>query len=120
MGTMVLIILGDGVVASTLLSKSKGENGGWLAITAGWGFAVMAGIFTAMACGSTDAHINPAITVGLAIVSGDYSKVPTYISAQIAGGFAGAVLVWLAYWSHWPGQRMLRQSAEFFHDSGHT
>jgi glycerol uptake facilitator protein len=101
MGTMVLIVMGDGVVAGTLLSKSKGENGGWLAITAGWGFAVMAGIFTAMACGSTEAHINPAITVGLAILSGDYSKVPTYIPAQIAGAFAGAVLVWLAYLSHW-------------------
>jgi len=105
MGTMVLITMGDGVVASTLLSRSKGENGGWLAITAGWGFAVIAGIFTAMACGSTDAHINPAITVGLAIISGNYSKVASYIPAQIAGAFAGAVLVWLAYWSHWAGTK---------------
>jgi glycerol uptake facilitator protein len=100
---MVLIILGDGVVASTLLDKSKGTGGGWFAITAGWGFAVMAGIFTAMACGSTDAHINPAVTVGLAIINGDFSKVLTYIPAQIAGAFVGAVLVWLAYWGHWRG-----------------
>lgn len=114
MGTMVLITLGDGVVASTLLSKSKGENGGWLAITAGWGFAVIAGIFTAMACGSTDAHINPAITVGLAITSGDFSKVASYIPAQIAGAFAGALLVWLAYWSHWPGTKDMEAKRGIF------
>lgn len=103
MGTMVLIILGDGVVASTLLGRSKGESGGWLAITAGWGFAVFAGIFTAMACGSADAHINPAITVSLAVITGDSSKLLPYITAQVAGAFAGAVIVWLAYWSHWSG-----------------
>lgn len=101
MGTMILIVMGDGVVAGTLLHKSKGENGGWLAITTAWGFAVLAGIFTAIACGSSDAHINPAITIGLAIASSDYSKVSTYVPAQIAGAFAGAVLVWLAYWRHW-------------------
>ncbi|MGC2661911.1 MAG: MIP/aquaporin family protein [Bryobacteraceae bacterium] len=103
MGTMVLIILGDGVVASTLLGGSKGEQGGWLAITAGWGFAVMAGIFTAMACGSADAHINPAVTIALAVVTGDTSKLLPYIIAQLAGAFVGAVIVWLAYWSHWSG-----------------
>jgi len=102
MGTMVLILLGDGVVAGVLLRKSKAENAGWLAITAGWGFAVLCGIFTAIACGSPDAHINPAVTLGLAIATGNYSKLPGYIPAQVAGAFAGAVLVWLAYWAHWP------------------
>jgi glycerol uptake facilitator protein len=101
MGTMVLILLGDGVVAGVLLKKSKSENAGWLAITAGWAFAVLSGIFTAIACGSPDAHINPAITLSLAIASGDFSKVLPYFGAQVAGAFVGAVLVWLVYWSHW-------------------
>ena len=71
MGTMVMILLGDGVVADVLLKHSKAEGGGWLAITTGWAFAVMAGIFTAVACGSPDAHLNPAITLAFAIQSGN-------------------------------------------------
>jgi glycerol uptake facilitator protein len=102
MGTLVLILLGDGVVAGVLLKKSKAESAGWVAITAGWGFAVLAGIFTAMACGSPDAHINPAITLSLALITGNFSKVLPYVSAQLIGAFMGAVLVWLTYWSHWP------------------
>ncbi len=101
MGTMILILLGDGVVAGVLLHKSKAENAGWMAIAAGWGFAVLCGIFTAIACGSPDANINPAVTLGMAIVTGDYSKLAGYIAAQVAGAFAGAALVWLAYWEHW-------------------
>ena len=67
MGTLVLILLGDGVVAAVLLKKSKAENSGWIVITAGWAFAVMCGIFTAVACGSPGAHLNPAVTLGVAL-----------------------------------------------------
>ena len=69
MGTMVLILLGDGVVANVLLKKSKGEGSGWIVITTGWGLAVMAGIFTAIACGSSAAHINPAVTLAVALLN---------------------------------------------------
>ena len=73
-GTFILILLGDGVVAGVLLKRSKGENAGWFAITAGWAFAVLAGVFTAMACGSADAHLNPAVTLSAAVASGDFHK----------------------------------------------
>lgn len=100
LGTMVLILLGNGVVAGVLLKKSKGEGAGWIAVTTAWGFAVMAGVFTAVACGS-EGHLNPAVTVGAAVVSGDFSKVAWYIAAQMAGALAGACLVWLHYLPHW-------------------
>lgn len=101
MGTLVLILLGDGVVAAVLLNKSKAQNAGWIVITAGWAFAVMAGVFTSIAFGSSDAHLNPAVTLGFAISSGDYSKLITYIPAQFIGAFIGAVLVYLHYLPHW-------------------
>lgn len=101
MGTLVLILLGNGVVASVLLKRSKAEGAGWIVITAGWCFAVLAGIFTATACGSSDAHINPAVTLGFAIATRNYSKLLPYISAQMLGAFTGAVLVWLHFWPHW-------------------
>jgi glycerol uptake facilitator protein len=101
MGTLVLILLGDGVVANVLLKRSKAEGAGWMVITSGWCFAVMAGVFTAIACGSKDAHINPAVTVGFAISSGNYHKVVPYIAAQMLGAFTGAVLVWLHFLPHW-------------------
>ena len=69
MGTMVLVLLGDGVVANVLLKKSKGEGAGWIVIATGWGLGVTAGIFTAIACGSPGAHINPAVTLAVAIIS---------------------------------------------------
>ena len=100
-GTAILILLGDGVVAGVLLKGSKGENAGWLAITAGWAFAVVAGVFTAIACGSRDAHLNPAVTLGFAMVTGDFSKVVGYSLAQLAGAFVGAVVVWVHYGPHW-------------------
>ena len=96
MGTMMLILLGDGVVAGVLLKKSKAENSGWMVITAGWAFAVLCGIFTAILFGSKDAHINPAITLAFAISNHDAKLVP-YATAQVAGGFCGAALVWLFY-----------------------
>jgi glycerol uptake facilitator protein len=101
MGTMVLILLGDGVVANVLLKKSKGENSGWIVIATAWGMAVVAGICTAVACGSSGAHINPAITLAVAILSKNWSNVGFFWLAQILGAFAGATLVWLVYLPHW-------------------
>lgn len=101
-GTMFLIILGDGVVANVLLNKSKGENSGWIVITTGWAFAVMVGVFVSGLFGSPAAHINPAVTVGLA--AGGYfpwGDVPLYILAQVIGAFLGGVIVWLTYFRHW-------------------
>src|SRR5919201_6220385 len=95
MGTMVLILLGDGVVANVLLKKSKGENSGWIVIATAWGMAVVAGICTAVACGSPGAHINPAITLAVAVLSGKWSNVPWFWAAQLLGAFVGAVLVWI-------------------------
>lgn len=101
MGTMVLVLMGNGVVAGTLLRGSKGENAGWLAVTTGWALGVMTGVFTAIACGSPDAHLNPAVTLGFAVSTGDFSKLAPYVAAQMLGGLAGAALVWLHYLPHW-------------------
>ncbi len=85
MGTAVLILLGNGAVANVLLKKSKGEGGGWIVISAGWAFAVLCGVLTAIACGSSDAHLNPAVTLGFAVVSGDFAKFVPYVLAQMLG-----------------------------------
>ena len=100
-GTLVLILLGDGVVANVLLKRSKAEGAGWMVITTGWAFAVLCGIFTAVAFGSPDAHINPAVTLASAIMSGNFSKIAPYWSAQFLGAFVGATLVWLYFFPHW-------------------
>jgi glycerol uptake facilitator protein len=99
-GTLVLILLGNGVVACALLKKSYGEGSDWMVITTGWGFAVICGVLVALVIGS-DAHINPAITVGVSIATGDWSQAPMYIAAQMLGAMAGALLVWLHYIPHW-------------------
>ena len=99
-GTMILIILGCGVNAGNSLKKTYNSHTGWLLITIAWGFSVTIAIY---AVGNVSgAHINPAVTVGLA-VAGDFpwAKVPGYITAQFIGGFIGAVLVWLHYLPHW-------------------
>jgi glycerol uptake facilitator protein len=101
LGTMVLVLLGNGVVAGVVLKRSKAEASGWMVITAGWAFAVMAGVFTAIACGSSDAHLNPAVTLGFAVRAGDFGKVAPYIGAQMLGAVVGATLVWLHYLPHW-------------------
>lgn len=101
LGTMMLILLGDGVVAGVLLKRSKSEASGWMVITAGWAFAVMAGVFTAIACGSEDAYLNPAVTVGFAIRGANFTKVAPYVAAEVLGAFVGAALVWLHYLPHW-------------------
>ena len=101
MGTLILVLLGDGVVAGVLLKRSKAENSGWIVIATGWGFAVLCGIFTALLFGSKAADINPAVTLAFAVESGNYATLLPYIAAQMAGGFCGAVLVWLFYLPHW-------------------
>jgi glycerol uptake facilitator protein len=101
LGTMILILLGNGVVAGVLLKKSKAEASGWIVITAGWAFAVMTGVFTSIACGSSDAHLNPAVTLGFAVRAGNFAKVGPYFAAQMLGALVGAMLVWLHYLPHW-------------------
>jgi glycerol uptake facilitator protein len=101
MGTLVLILMGNGVVAGVLLKRSKGEGAGWLAITAGWAFAVTVGVITALACGSPDGHLNPAVTLAAAINTGDFSKIASYVPAQLLGAIVGATLVWIHYLPHW-------------------
>lgn len=101
LGTLVLILLGDGVVANILLKGSKGENGGWMVVTTAWAFAVMCGVFVAQKFGSPDAHLNPAITIAMAVKTGNWANVAPFIAAQMIGAFLGATLVWLAYLPHW-------------------
>jgi glycerol uptake facilitator protein len=99
-GTALLILLGDGVVAAVLLSHSKAENGGWIVITWGWAMGVMVGVF---AVGQfSGAHLNPAVTLGFAIEGRtDWSDVPKYWAGEFSGAFIGAILVYLSYLSHW-------------------
>jgi glycerol uptake facilitator protein len=100
-GTMFLILLGDGVVANVLLAKSKGQNSGWIVITTAWAMAVFVGVYTSLAVGG-NAHLNPAVTIGLAINGAiSFGDVPVYIAGEFVGAFIGAVLVWLAYLPHW-------------------
>jgi len=101
LGTMILVLLGNGVVAGVLLKRSKAEGGGWMVITTGWAFAVMAGVFVSIACGSSDAHLNPAVTMGFAVRDASFVKLAPYLTAQILGAVAGAALVWLHYLPHW-------------------
>ncbi|MBM3876612.1 MAG: aquaporin family protein [Verrucomicrobia bacterium] len=99
-GTMLLILFGDGVVANVVLARSKGNGGGWIVITAGWALGVTVAVYAVGAF--SGAHLNPAVTLGLAAIDKfDSSLVAGYILAQLAGAFAGAVLVWLAYHPHW-------------------
>ncbi|EZP61681.1 MIP/aquaporin family protein [Exiguobacterium acetylicum] len=97
-GTMILILLGDGVVAGVVLRKTKSENSGWIVITFAWGLAVMTGAFVAAESG---AHLNPALTIALALNSDlPWADVPVYIAGQLVGAFIGAILVWLHYMKH--------------------
>jgi len=99
-GTMILIIFGGGVVAGVVLKKSKAENSGWMVITMGWGFAVAFGVYAVG--GISGAHLNPAVTLGMAYI-GEFAwaQVPGYIAAQILGAFIGATIVYLHYLPHW-------------------
>ncbi len=99
-GTMLLILLGDGVVANVLLGKTKGNNSGWIVITTAWALAVFVGAYSVASI--SGAHLNPAVTIGLA-VAGKFAwgNVLPYIIAQLIGAFIGATLVWLHYFPHW-------------------
>src|SRR5438105_4363322 len=101
LGTMVLILLGDGVVAGVLLNRSKAQNAGWIVVTAGWAFAVMGGVYVARTFGGKG-FINPAGTVA-AVVLGAIAPADAwpFIAGEFLGAFVGAVLVWLHYWPHW-------------------
>ena len=98
-GTALLVILGNGVVANVILNKTKGYNGGLIAITSGWAIAVFVGVYaTASVSG---AHLNPAVTIGLATIGKfEWAIVPTYIAAQMIGSMVGALVVWIAYRQH--------------------
>ena len=100
-GTMLLIIMGDGVVANVVLNKTKGNNSGWIVITFGWAMAVFLGVFVSTSLGGSG-HLNPAVTIAMAAFndSFDSSLLPTYIVAQFAGAITGAIIVWLAYKQH--------------------
>ena len=99
-GTMLLIILGDGVVANVVLNKTKGNNGGWIVITMGWGMAVFLGVYASTNLGGSG-HLNPAVTIAMTALNGfDEALLPTYIAAQFAGAILGAIIVWLAYKQH--------------------
>jgi glycerol uptake facilitator protein len=101
LGTMILVLLGDGVVANVLLAKTKGHNSGWIVITAGWGFGVAVGVY--VAGWASGGHLNPAVTIGMAALGKlPAGQIPLYLAAQFLGGFLGAILVWLAYLPHWP------------------
>lgn len=110
-GTMILILLGNGVVGGVLLTRSKGEGAGWLAITTGWGLSVFAAVAVSISMGDSDAHLNPAFTVASVLMTGHAERLWTYIPAQIAGAMLGATLVWLFYLPHWsitddPGKKL--------------
>lgn len=100
LGTAILILLGDGVVANVLLKNSKGEASGWIVITFGWGMAVAIAVYTVGAV--SGAHINPAVTIGLASIGEfPWADVPGYIIAQMLGAMTGAAIVYLTYLPHW-------------------
>jgi glycerol uptake facilitator protein len=99
-GTALLVLFGNGIVANIVLAKTKGNGGGWICITAGWAFAVAIAVFTVGRV--SGAHLNPAVTIALASIgSFEWALVPGYVGAQMAGAFVGAALVYLAYLAHW-------------------
>ncbi|MBN8664282.1 MAG: aquaporin family protein [Chitinophagales bacterium] len=99
-GTALIIIFGDGVVANVLLKNSKGNNGGWIVIAFGWAMAVFIGVYVSAA--ASGAHLNPAVTLALAYLGKfDWSLVPGYLLAQLLGGMLGALLVWAVYRQHY-------------------
>lgn len=112
--TMMLILLGNGVVANVVLTGTKGSGGGWIVITTGWALAVFAGVV--IAGPYSGAHLNPAVTIGLAVGGKfDWAQVPTYILAQILGAMAGAFLVWLMYKDHYDATKDSRLKAASFY-----
>lgn len=98
LGTAVLVLLGGGVCAAVNLKGSKAFGAGWVAVSFGWGFAVMAGAYISL--GLSGGHLNPAVTLGIAVKTGEWSQTPYFLAGQILGAMIGAVLVWLAYYGH--------------------
>lgn len=101
MGTAVLILFGTGACANVTLRKSYAADGGWMVVTTGWALGVLCGVLVAQAFGSPGAHLNPAITLASAIISGNYSQLPVYWSAQLLGAMLGATLTVLHFGPHW-------------------
>jgi glycerol uptake facilitator protein len=100
LGTALLVLFGDGTVANVVLAKSKAQNAGWIVVVTGWAMGVYVGAFTVASI--SGAHLNPAVTVGLAIAGKfPWGQVPVYWAGQMIGALIGAVLVWLAYLPHW-------------------
>ena len=100
LGTMILVLLGNGVVANVVLKGTKGHASGWMVITTGWALAVTVAVYCTAAI--SGAHLNPAVTLGMAVIGKfAWADVPGYMLAQVAGGVLGAVLVWLSYLLHW-------------------
>ena len=99
-GTCILVVLGNGVVANVVLARTKGNGSGWIVITTGWGLAVAIAVYSVGRI--SGAHINPAVTVGLASIGQfPWANVGPYLAAQMAGAFLGAVIVWITYRPHW-------------------
>jgi glycerol uptake facilitator protein len=99
-GTMILVLLGDGVVANVVLDRTKGHNSGWIVITTGWAVAVAVAVYAVGRI--SGAHLNPAVTIALATIgSFPWAEVPGYVAAQMIGAILGGVLVWLMYLPHW-------------------
>jgi glycerol uptake facilitator protein len=101
LGTLVLVLLGNGVNAGVTLRKSYAADAGWMVIASGWALAVLCGVLVAQAFGSSGAHLNPAVTLAAAVNSGDYSQLTYFWSAQLLGAMAGATLMTLHYGPHW-------------------
>jgi len=101
MGTLVLVLLGNGVGANVTLRKSFAADSGWIVITTGWALAVMCGVLTAQAFGSTGANLNPSITLAVAVLSGNYSQMLSLWSAQLLGAMCGSILMVLHFGPHW-------------------
>jgi glycerol uptake facilitator protein len=105
-GTCLLVLIGDGVVAGVLLNKSKAQNSGWVVITWAWAMGVMVGVLGSLAVSDGLAHLNPAVTLGLAAIGPEefgftWGDVPQIIAGEFVGAFLGAILVYLAYLAHW-------------------
>jgi glycerol uptake facilitator protein len=101
MGTLVLVLLGTGVCANVTLRRSYAADAGWMVITTGWALGVLCGVLVAQAFGSSGAHLNPAITLASAVISGNYSQVLYYWSAQLLGAMSGATIMTLHFAPHW-------------------
>lgn len=98
-GTAILVLLGNGVVANVLLNKTYGNNSGWIVITLGWAISVFVAVYISAA--ASGAHLNPAITISLAFKNGDWRLVPVYLAGQVLGAMAGSTIVWCHYYSHY-------------------